>query len=216
MPQPAVARILTETPKLPGRLPPGTAGRILEVGLALFAQRGFYGTSIRDLGAALGIKAANLYEHYASKGHLLAELVRLGHEEHLRALRVALVDADAGPLAQLQALVRAHVRLHAEYAMLAVVANNELHALSPELAAPALALRAQAEGLLLDVVRRGVALGVFELPDPLLAAAAIGGMGMRVAHWYRPDMGLSIDHLCEVYAELAARMMSASTPKRGR
>jgi hypothetical protein len=40
-----------------------------------------------------------------------------------------------------EAIVRAHVRAHAEYPMLAYVANYEAHALSPELVAPALCLR---------------------------------------------------------------------------
>lgn len=207
MPPVAAPRILTAEARFPpGSLPAGTAGRILEVGLVLFARHGFHGTSIRDLGRALGLKPANLYDHYPSKEHLLAELVRLGHDEHLRALQRALVEADGGPVAQIQALTAAHVRLHAEYAMLALVADNEMHALSRELVAPALALRRQAEALLLDVVARGIADGVFETPDAFLAGAAIGGMGMRVAHWYRPS-DRSIDQICAVYAELALRIL---------
>ena len=107
----------------------------------------------------------------------------------------------------MQALVTAHVRLHADYAMLAVVANNEMHALSRDLVAPALALRRQAEALLLDVVSRGIEAGVFDTPDAFLAGAAIGGMGMRVAHWYRAGGDLSIDRLCQVYTELALRIL---------
>ena len=203
-------RILSREVRLPpGVLPPGTAGRILEVGLALFARDGFHGTSIRDLGRELGLKPANLYDHFASKEHLLAELVRLGHELHLGAMQRALVDAAVGPVGQIDALVEAHVRLHAEYAMLAVVANNEMHVLSPELVAPALALRRQAEALLFDVVARGIAEGVFETPDPFLATAAIGGMGMRVAHWYRPELGLTVDQVADVHVELALRMLGA-------
>lgn len=204
----AAPRILTSEARFPpGSLPAGTAGRILEAGLVLFARQGFHGTSIRDLGRALELKPANLYDHFPSKEHLLAELVRLGHDEHLRALRRALVDSRSGPAAQMTALVAAHVRLHAEYAMLAVVANNEMHTLSRELVAPALALRGQAEGLLFDVVARGIETRVFETPDAYLAGAAIGGMGMRVAHWYRPGPNLSIDRLADVYAELALRML---------
>lgn len=206
---PATApRLLTSEAKFPaGSLPSGTAGRILEVGLVLFARQGFFGSSIRDIGRALGLKPANLYDHFPSKEHLLAELVRLGHDEHLRALQRALLVADPGPVGQVRALVTAHVRLHAEYAMLAVVANNEMHALSPALVAPALGLRKQAEGLLLDVVARGIEAGVFETPDAFLAGAAIGGMGMRVAHWFRAGGSLSIDHLCAVYTELALRIL---------
>ncbi len=217
MSQASAARIFTDDPKLPaGILPRGTAGRILEIGLMLFARDGFHGTSIRDIGKELGLKPANLYDHYPSKEHLLAELVRIGHEEHLRAMTRALLDAGGGPVEQLQALVCAHVRLHAEYAMLAVVANNEMHALSPALAAPALALRQQAEGLLIDVIERGVQAGVFDPPDPWLAGAAIGGMGMRVAHWYRPTRDRPIDHLTGVYAELALRMLGVRPSARRR
>jgi AcrR family transcriptional regulator len=214
---PQVARILAENPRLPpGAAPPGTAGRILEIGLELFARKGFHGTSIRDLGRELGLKPANLYDHFASKEHLLAELVRLGHAEHLQQLRRALVLSDGSPADQVRALVIAHVRMHAEYAMLAVVANTEMHVLSRELVAPALALRQQAEGLLMDVVQRGVLSEVFDPPDPFLAAAAIGGMGMRVAHWFRPGPNLSIVQLCEGYAELALRMLGVRSGARRR
>jgi AcrR family transcriptional regulator len=209
---PVPTRILATEPRLPGTPPRGTAGQILEVALGLFARVGYHGTSIRDLGKALGLKPANLYEHYESKEHVLAELVRIGHAEHLRALRTALVSVAGGPAEQLQALVAAHVRTHAEYAMLAVVANNELHALSAELAAPAMALRQQSEALLYDVVARGTEARLFDPPDARLTAAAIGGMGLRVAHWYRAD--LSIDHLASTYAELALRMVGATRRRK--
>jgi AcrR family transcriptional regulator len=205
----AAARVASDLPKMPGIVPRGTAGRILEIGLQLFAQRGYDGASIRDIGRELGLKPANLYDHFPSKEHLLAELVRVGHDEHLRALTQALVGVDGGPLEQLRALVRAHVRFHAGFAMLAVVANNEMHILSRDLVAPALALRQQAETLIINVIERGTDAGLFDPPDVWLTAAAIGGMGMRVAHWYKPGRDLSIDQLCDVYAELAARMVGA-------
>jgi AcrR family transcriptional regulator len=203
------ARVVADVPRMPGLVPAGTAGRILEVGLSLFARRGYDGASIRDIGKELGLKPANLYDHFPSKGHLLAELVRVGHEEHLRTLTQALVATDGGPGEQLRAIVRAHVRFHASFAMLAVVANNEMHSLSRELVAPALALRQQSEGLIIGVIERGAEQGLFDPPDVWLTAAAIGGMGMRVAHWYKPARDLSIDQLCDVYAELAARMVGA-------
>jgi AcrR family transcriptional regulator len=208
-------RIQSADARLPrDGLPPGTAGRILEVGLVLFARQGFHGASIRDIGRELGLKPANLYDHFPSKEHLLAELVRLGHDVHFSMLRRALVDAKGGPIQQLAALVAAHVRMHAEYAMLAVVANNEMHALSPERVAPALALRQQSEGLLMDVVVRGLDERLFDTPDAWLACAAIGGMGIRVAHWYRPSAGLSIDQLADAYVEFALRIVGARPRRR--
>ncbi len=201
-------RLRAELPRLPTAAErDGTAGRILACGLGLFAQRGYDGTSIRDIGDALGLKPGNLYAYFRGKEHLLAELVRSGHEEHHNRLRRALVESEPGPVAQVRALTRAHVLFHAEFAMLATVANNEMYALSPALAAPALALRHQSEALFADVVTRGIELGEFHPPHAFVTIAAIGGMGMRVAHWYHPDFPLSPDEIAETHAELAVRML---------
>jgi AcrR family transcriptional regulator len=206
----SVPRILSELPRLPVEAHrDGTAGRILGVGLVLFAQKGFHGTSIRDIGDELGLKPANLYAYFRSKEHLLAELVRVGHEEHHATLRRALIASEPGPVAQAAALVRAHVKLHAEYAMLATVANAEMHVLSPELVAEARAVRTQSEAMFYEVVRRGVALGLFAPPSEWITVAAIAGMGMRVASWFTPGLGISADEIADAHAELALRMLGA-------
>jgi AcrR family transcriptional regulator len=202
-------RVNTEHAKLPELAKAGTYRRILEESLLQFAHKGFHGTSVRDIASAVGIQIAAVYVHFPSKGHVLAELCRLGHEEHQRALRAALMDSGAKPEEQMAALVRAHVRLHAEYAMLATVANYELHALPDELAGATMALRRQSEQMLIEVCERGVAQKKFDTPDVLLTAAAIGAMGMRVAQWYRPELGRSVDEIANVYAELALRMLGA-------
>ena len=195
----------------PGVTPAGTSGRILEAGLEAFAERGYHGASIRDIAQAAGVKPATLYGHYPSKEHLLAELVRIGHEEHHRRLRSALLDAGADPEDQLTALVAAHVHAHADLASLAVVANSELHALSPALAGPALALREASERLLLDVIERGVELGRFDVDEPFLALAAIGAMGIRVAHWLDgTDARYTPAIVAQHYSEFARRIVGSS------
>ncbi|HEY5945774.1 MAG TPA: TetR/AcrR family transcriptional regulator [Kofleriaceae bacterium] len=199
-------RIHSEAAKLPELAKTGTYRRILEEALVLFAQRGFYGTSVRDIASAVGLQIGALYVHFPSKGHVLAELCRIGHEEHHRSLQKALLEAGNDPAEQLTALMRAHVRLHAEYAMLATVSNYELHALPEELAGATMALRRQSESLLFDVAERGVAQKRFQTPDIMLTAAAIGAMGMRVAQWYRPELGKTIEEIADVYAKLALRM----------
>ncbi|HEX5061534.1 MAG TPA: TetR/AcrR family transcriptional regulator [Kofleriaceae bacterium] len=205
----SAARVPAAEAKLPQLGKTGTYRRILEEALMLFAQTGYHGTSVRDIASAVGIQIAALYVHFPSKGHVLAELCRIGHEEHQRALRTALLDAGSSPADQLAALVRAHVRLHAEYAMLATVANYELHALPDELAGATMALRRQSEALLIEVCERGEAQKKFTTPDVVITAAAIGAMGMRVAQWYRADLGKTIDEIANVHAELALRMFGA-------
>jgi AcrR family transcriptional regulator len=205
----SVPRILSELPRLPPAAErDGTAGRILAAGLLLFARKGYHGTSIRDIGEQLELKPANLYAYFKSKEHLLAELVRVGHEEHHNQLRSALIASLPGPVEQIRALVRAHVRTHADYPLLATVANAEMHVLSADLAEPARVLRTVSEAMLYQVVQRGIEMRVFHPPHAWVTVAAIGGMGMRVAAWYRPDFELAPEEIAEVHAELAVRMLT--------
>jgi len=187
----------------------GTRRRILEGAVRLFATQGFHGSSMRELAKVVELQASALYVHFPSKEHVLAELVRAGHEAHHQGIRAAMLEAGTDPIAQLSALVRVNVRLHATHPHLAIVVNSEMGSLSPELAAPGLALRKQSVALLQDVVERGVASGHFAVPDVLVVVAAIGATGLRVPYWYSPQSGMSIDELAEIHVELARRMVGA-------
>ena len=195
----------------PGTTPVGSRGQILSEALRLFAEQGYGAASIRDIASRVGIKGASLYSHYPSKAHVLAELIRIGHEEHFGRMRDALLAATPDVNEQLAAIVRAHVCAHADYPMLAVVSNSELHALPEEFATPLLAIRRQSESLLLDVIQRGVNLGVFKVPDVSLAMMAIGAMGLRVAHWYTPESGKTPAQIADTYALFAARLLGVMT-----
>ena len=203
-------RLQATAPDLPeGEARTGAAGRILNAALTLFASRGFHGTSIRDIAAEAGLTSPAIYGHFDSKEQLLAELVRIGHEAHHGCLRRALLASPADPVSQLRAVVDAHVRFHAEFPVLATVANNELHALPTPLVAPSLALRTQSEHLLREIIERGEQLGTFDPPHTWMTMAAIGGMGIRVASWYHADSELTVDEVARTYGELAVRMAGA-------
>ena len=122
----------------------------------------------------------------------------------------ALLESGTDPRDRLAALVRAHVQAHTDYPMLAVVANNEMNALSPAAAAPAAAVHRRSEALLAEVLALGHQQGVFDLVHLEATAAAIGGMGTRVASWYpAPEAGPNPSQLADVYASLALRMAGA-------
>jgi AcrR family transcriptional regulator len=184
----------------------GTRRRILEGAVRLFANHGFHGSSMRQLASIVELQASALYVHFPSKEHVLAELVRAGHEAHHHAIRAAMLESGTDPVAQLSALVRVNIRMHATYPHLAIVVNSEMGVLSPELAAAGLALRKQSSALLQDVIARGVAGGQFKLPHPGVVAAAIGALGLRVPYWYTPELGISVEQLAEIHVELSLRM----------
>lgn len=208
-----VAAVRADLPA--GVTPPGTRGRILEAALELFAERGFAGTSIRDISKRVGINSATLYAHYPSKDNVLSELIQLGHQELYSRLSAAASGADE-PAERLVALIRAHVLAHAEYPLLTVVSNTELHAVPAELIDEALQLRAACRALLLDTLRAGAEERVFDIADPTLTALAISSMGMRVGQWFGPEQPYTAETVADEYAVLALRMAGARSDSAGK
>lgn len=53
---------------------------ILLAGLGLFIQKGYSGTTIKDIASAVGMSVGLLFHYFASKEELFVELVKLGIE----------------------------------------------------------------------------------------------------------------------------------------
>jgi AcrR family transcriptional regulator len=102
--------------------------QILSTAAALFAERGFHGVSVADLGAACGVSGPALYRHFASKDAMLAEML-VGISERLlvegRRRRSGTTTAHDA----LTALVRWHIEFALEHADLIVVQDRDWAAL---------------------------------------------------------------------------------------
>jgi len=191
-------------PDLPANAAPaGTKGRILESALVAFAERGFHGTSIRTIADGASINSATLYSHFASKEHILSELVSIGSHELLARLQADLVDVT-GSAARLDAIVAATVRAHASFPLLAVVTNGEFSALSRDLAGPAVAPTAEASELLRVTLEEGITDGTFDVPNLRVTARLIEGMAQQIPHWLTPAD--DPEELVREYVVLARRI----------
>ncbi|MBL1289272.1 TetR/AcrR family transcriptional regulator [Streptomyces sp. For3] len=87
--------------------------QILREAARLFAERGFHGVGVDEIGAAVGISGPGLYRHFPGKDAMLAELL-VGISERLLAggkLRVTEGGASRGgsPDALLDALIAGHI-----------------------------------------------------------------------------------------------------------
>lgn len=52
-----------------------TREKIIEVSLELFAQRGFSGSSVRDIAKAVGVRESALYKHFKNKQDILEQII---------------------------------------------------------------------------------------------------------------------------------------------
>src|ERR671923_3108056 len=99
----------------------------------LFAERGYHGTSIGDLAAAMGVQKGSLYAHIASKQDLLYETMREGAEAFHAALDE--IPDDLKVTERIRLALRAHLRVVAEQLDVATVFIREWRYLEGERAA---------------------------------------------------------------------------------
>ncbi|MFJ8599480.1 TetR/AcrR family transcriptional regulator [Streptomyces shenzhenensis] len=90
---------------------PGRREQILREAARLFAERGFHGVGVDEIGAAVGISGPGLYRHFAGKDAMLAELLVGISGQLLTGAKRRLAEADgvAGPMAVLDSLIEGHI-----------------------------------------------------------------------------------------------------------
>jgi AcrR family transcriptional regulator len=184
--------------------------RVLEVAAVMFGEDGYHGVSMRHLADALEMQAQSLYAHVPSKQHLLFELCAAGVVEHRSRVMGAILEAGSDPVAQMRALVGAHVLAHLDHPELGRIASRESHHLEPDLLAQVTAMREQTAALFLEIVDRGARLGAFTVAHPRRAMRAIADMGIRLAEQdVAPD---ERDHIVEDYVTFALSILMTEAP----
>ena len=191
-----------------------TRARLLDAAVQAFAERGFHATTTRDIAAAAGMSPAALYVHHRSKEELLFLISREGHQQALDAVLDARATAP-DPIGQLTAVGRAFAMFHVRHHTVARVLNYELAALTDEHRAEIDELRTGIDRELRDLVREGVRAGVFDTPDPALAATALASLSVDIARWYREDGEWTPDQIGDYYSDLSLRLVGAD-PGSGR
>jgi AcrR family transcriptional regulator len=196
----------------PGRRTfPGSGEEVvLRAAIAVMAEKGYHGTSVRDIAVRAGLSPSALYYHFASKQELLATIMERGIEELLRRTRAALDAAGDDPAARLRAIVRTHVLFHLEDQRGTMLGTSELRALEEPLRTRHLDKRHQQQHLFDDVVVQGAERGVFGTPIPLEASRAVVVMCTGVAGWFSPDGPLTRTEIASRYERLALDMVGAA------
>src|SRR5690242_916242 len=89
----------------------------------LFAEKGYHGTSMGDLAAAMGVQKGSLYAHTDSKQDLLYETMREGADAFHGALDA--IDERLPAPERIRLALRAHLRIVAEQLDVATVFVRE-------------------------------------------------------------------------------------------
>ena len=165
----------------------------------LFAERGFHGTSMRDLGNELGLLGSSLYSHVSGKDELLVAVVSRG-AALFQALADEVLASDLDPPDQLRMLVEGHVAIVAANLPEARTILNEARFLPAGARHAILEMRDRYEAAVRDVIGRGVERGDFAVEDIGLAAILVLSVLNAFERWFRPDGERAADDLAgEMY-----------------
>src|SRR5690349_4385611 len=100
--------------------------QILREAARLFAERGFHGVGVDEIGAAVGISGPGLYRHFAGKDAMLAELLVGISERLLTGGRLRVAGAAGDPAAVLASLIDGHIDFALDDRALITVHDREL------------------------------------------------------------------------------------------
>ncbi|MEU8459647.1 TetR/AcrR family transcriptional regulator [Streptomyces sp. NPDC029003] len=100
--------------------------QILSQAARLFAERGFHGVGVDEIGAAVGISGPGLYRHFAGKDAMLAELLVGISERLLTGGRRRVEEAGGDPREVLASLVEGHIDFALDDRALITLHDREL------------------------------------------------------------------------------------------
>ena len=179
----------------------------MDAALDLFQERGFYGTSMRDIGARSGTSVSHIYYYVPSKASVLKALMGGIVRDLLVALQAALAKAGDSPSERLASLVRAEVLFHSRRQADAFVGRSELRSLEGDDRAEVVALHDEVTKMFDAVIADGIARGEFKCQHRSEATKAVITMCNGVSSWYRPEGPLSPQTIAKRYVELALSMV---------
>jgi AcrR family transcriptional regulator len=185
-----------------------TRVRILDAAAEAFADKGYHGTGMSEIGDRADIQRGALYYHIGSKEELLYDLCRYHVEEALSEGRAAVSHSDDAR-EQFRALVHSHLLTLVERRSFVVIAEREMQALTGERAAALVTLRREYQDLFGQVMRLGVEQRHFSRSEQLEVMGVLGMLNYTYM-WLNPDGPAPIsevaDRLCNLLLEgLAVR-----------
>jgi AcrR family transcriptional regulator len=197
-----------------GTDPRGTTSkeRILLAAAELFAEKGYHGTGVAELGDAVGLGRGALYHHIGSKQQLLFEVCKQHVDELIadgRLLMAEEIPADA----KLRALARMQMRLIVDHLPEVTVFFREMHALTGDRREELLRIRREAEDLWRHVIQQGVDEGRFASADWLTVKGVLNLYNYSYV-WIDPHGAVSAEEIADRLSDIAVGGLArASAPR---
>lgn len=187
---------------------------IFERATALFAERGFAGTSLQDIADAMGMTRPALYHYVKNKDEILSKLVTQFTEAPADTLAAIRAKSDQSPLERIREMVHSMVTRQAKQASLfrlLILSESEL---PEEIKTVHKAARRRVLREITAVIEEGIETGELRLVDARVAAFGVLGICNWVAWWYHGTETQTADAIADQLADMAVASIAQTADRR--
>ena len=169
---------------------------IIKKAAALFRNKGFKATSMRELAEKIGVEAPSLYNHIGSKSELLQAICFQVAEEftlHLQAVE----ENKVSEVKKIEQLIRFHIKMMLQYFDEVYVANHEWRHLEDPHLVNFLNQRKSYESRMVELIKAGIVNKELKDIHPHVAVLTILSAVRGLEFWQRHRKDISIQVLEE-------------------
>jgi AcrR family transcriptional regulator len=178
---------------------PTTRESILVAARALFFHGGLDATSMRDIAARVGRAQSSLYNHFATKDHLVLAVM----ERSFDLVDGALADvfrSQPPSLELLRAALRAHALQHVHGIQETALFEVEGRHMAPMVSNRVRELRGIYEHRFYDLTDHLAKCGLLTIQDLPTRVRFLLSAGVRIGGWFNPRGPLTEEQVADAYA----------------
>lgn len=173
---------------------------ILRSAADVFAERGYEGTSLKDIAARVNLHKASLYHYMSGKSDLLVQCLETSFA-NLREVAEVAECADVAPLDRLAFFFRHLVA--AQCSDFGRCVNLIRPEVLPEVDAQrVISFKQKLDRIVRDLLRQAMERGEMRQMHTTTAAAFLFGASNWVPHWHRPDRDPPLDVISDSFLRL--------------
>lgn len=180
------------------------AEQIKDTVARLFAEKGYHGTSMRDVGNEIGMSQSSMYNYFKSKEDILFHLMNDAMDEALLTLQ-AICRADHSPDEKLNAVLDFYARYYAGDQDRLTLLVNELPSLNKHHQRIIIKKDREYVSLIRSILAELTEAGRMKAIHPTVATFAFFGMVHYTIKWYKKEGDVSPGDLARFFVEIFTR-----------
>jgi TetR/AcrR family transcriptional regulator, cholesterol catabolism regulator len=177
--------------------------QIIRISADLFAQKGYAGTTVREIGNVAGILSGSLYHHFDSKEAIADEILTPYYEGMVDRFRTVANSGRPEPEVLAELILMGYRGIAESPHAVSLITNSGDQLFELERFAHLKKVNEELESIWLRVLRNGIRKGYFKSTiDPRLTWTFIRDALSVTIRWWKPNGKYTIDDIARHYTNM--------------